>query len=90
MNFVEAAQIYGIVSLALAGTSYVTLYRPAIYLTEEIVEENLAHYRGWLGTLAWFSIATPLSPLVAIILLKNNNNSFIEKFAIKLADRVEE
>ena len=87
MNFVE---IYGLVSLAIAGTSYFTLYRPSIELTEEIVDQDLKRYKGWIGTTVWVSLVTILSPLMIIILLKNNNNSFIEKFALKLADRVEE
>ena len=88
MDFVITAQIYGIVSTAIAGTSYFTLYRPAIALTEEIVDRELNIHKGWPGVLFWFAMSALLSPFIAILLLRNNNGAFIEKFAVTLADKL--
>ena len=81
-------QLYGLVSVALGATSYFTLYRPAVELVEQILDEELPIYRGWFGTSLWLIIATLGSPVSALVLLSNNNDRFITDFALKLADRV--
>ena len=79
-------QVYLIVAAALAGTSYFTIYRPAIELTEEILDEDLKFYRGWFGTSLWLVITAIFAPATLIVLLRNNNESFIEQFAVALAN----
>jgi len=88
MDVWTVAQWYGIISLALAGTSYLTLYIPGIELAEEILDERLPLQRGWIGTSLWFILSTLISPWTAIVLLSNNNEDFIEKFAVALADNI--
>ena len=86
MEFWAMVQLYTIVAAALAGTSYFTLYRPAIILTEEIIDEDLPGHKGWLGGSLWLIFATIFAPLTLFILLKNNNKDFITAFAVKLSE----
>lgn len=90
MDFWTAAKIYAIVSLALAGTSYYTLYKPSIELAEEIVGRDLPFHSGWLGTILWFLMSGLMSPWTIFVLLSNDNNKFIESFALKITEIVEE
>ena len=87
MDFLTGLQMYLVVAIALAGTSYWTLYKPAIQLLEEIVQEKTV-YSGWLGFTIWNICATAVAPWTAFILLKNNNEEFIEQFAVALADKM--
>lgn len=88
MDFVTSAQLYGVVATAIAGTSYFTLYRPSIALTEEIVGEELPLHSGWVGITIWFLLSGIVAPWTALLLLKNDNEEFIESFAVSLADRL--
>ena len=90
MGFWTILQYYLVVSVALAATSYFTIYRPAIALTEEILDQELNMHRGWLGTFIWMALATFFSPIALFVLLKNNNTEFIDRFAVKLADDLSE
>jgi len=87
MDYLIMLQIYGVISVALAGTSYITLYRPAIKLLEEIVEGDTP-YGGWLGFTIWNLAAIIAAPWTTYILLQNNNEEFIERFAVVLAERI--
>jgi hypothetical protein len=87
MDYLIVLQIYGVVSAALAGTSYITLYKPAIQLLEEIVESDTP-YGGWLGFIIWNLAAIIAAPWTAYVLLQNNNEEFIERFAVVLAERI--
>jgi len=81
-------QLYGLVSVAIGTTSYITIYRPAIELVEEILGEELPVYRGWFGISLWLFISVAASPVTALVLLSGNNEKFINDFALRLADRV--
>jgi len=87
MDYLSGLQVYAVVSAALAGTSYLTIFRPSIELLEEIVEDKTL-YSGWLGFIMWNILASIVSPWTAYILLKNNNEEFIEQFAVRLAERI--
>lgn len=89
MGYWTGLQLYGVIALALAGTSYVQMYRPAIALLEEIVERK-TYYSSWLGGFMWVAASTLLTPWTLYILLKNNNEEFIEEFAVTLADKLAE
>jgi len=86
MDFWGVLQIYLIVAAALAGTSYLNLYRPAIQLLEEIMERKVPRYNGVTGTIIWLLIAFIVAPITAILLLNNNNIIFIERLAVSLAN----
>lgn len=88
MDFWVVMKVYGIISVALAGTSYFTLYRPSIELTEEILDENLPSHRGWVGVSLWLTFAMILSPLTLYVLLSNDNEDFIEDFAVRLSEHL--
>jgi len=91
MDFWMGLQIYLIVAVALAGTSYITIYRPSMELLEEILEQKVPRFSGWLGTTLWLLIAFVAAPWTAIVLISNDNNEFIENLAVKLAtDIIEE
>ena len=79
---------YAVIAGAIAGTSYFTLYRSAIELTEEILDEDLPKYKGWMGIIFWLSISFIFAPLTAFMLLKNDNRDFIDKLALVLANRI--
>lgn len=79
-------QAYLIISTDLAGTSYFTLFRPAVELAEEIIEERLTMHRGWRGLVLWLIITSILSPVAAYALLKNNNSEFIENYAVIISE----
>lgn len=86
MDFWTVLQIYLVVSVALAGTSYWNIYKPATKLLGEILEiENpLGPGYGMLFSV----IAFVMAPITAVMLLSNNNNSFIEKLAVTLAESI--
>jgi len=88
MDFWAAVQMYAIISAAIAGTSYFRFYRPAIDLTEEIVDESLPGYKDIPAVTVWLCIAFVLSPITTVMLLRNNNKDFIEKLALVLANRI--
>jgi Trk-type K+ transport system membrane component len=82
-------QIYLLVAIALAGTSYFNLYRPGIQLLEEIIDQKTVYSTFWCA-LVWLVIALIMAPFIAIVLLVNDNNEFIHSLALKLASRFEE
>lgn len=82
------AQIYLVIAGALAGTSYFTLFRPGVDLAEEILNEKLPWHRGITATVMWLVISAAVAPWTAIVLLSNNNASFINDFATHVADRI--
>jgi len=88
MDFWSGLQIYLVVAAALAGTSYINLFRPAMQLLEEIMGRKMPWHRGWLGTSVWLISAFIFAPAVIFLLLNNDNDDFIEKFAVALANRI--
>jgi len=78
---------YGVISLSLAWTSYITIFRPSIELLKEIIEEEKTVYSGFVGFILWTIFAAILAPFTAYVLLKNRNEEFIQEFAVSLADR---
>ena len=84
MNFI---QIYILIAVAIAGTSYFTLYKPSIELLEEIVERKTT-YSGFILGVTWCLGAVIAAPLIATFLLKNDNEKFVEQFAVTLANRI--
>jgi hypothetical protein len=84
MSFLE---IYILVAIALGTTSYFMLYKPAIELVEEILETKTVYSSGILK-ITWLLAATIITPLTAWFLLKNNNQDFIEGFAVALANKI--
>ena len=90
MDFWTGLQIYILIALALAGTSYWNLYRPTIDLLEEILGERPPIYGGWFGAIMWMIISFVLAPVTAFLLLSNNNNLFIKKLAISLYNNIVE
>jgi K+ transporter len=72
------------IALALAGTSYLMVFRPSIELFEEIIDKENTVFSGLTGFLIWTIIATLIAPYVVFVLLQNNNKDFIENFAIGL------
>ena len=62
------------------------LYQPSIELLEEILDEKTV-YSGLTGFIIWNSIAVILAPGIMFLLLKNDNEKWIQEFALKLADK---
>ena len=79
MDFWSGLQIYLVVAVALAGTSYWNLYKPAIELLKEILDDEVPRYSGWLGTILWLLISFTMAPITALMLLTNDNNEFIQR-----------
>lgn len=86
MDFWVGLQIYGIIAGALAGTSYINLFRPTMKLLKEILEDEIPPHDSWFGHLIWLIVSFILAPVTAFILLSNNNDLFIEKLAIALSE----
>lgn len=86
MDFWSGLQLYAVIALALAGTSYWNLYRPAIELLEEILERKEPLYSGWFGSSLWILISFIGAPLTLVYLLSNNNNQRIVSIATGLAE----
>jgi len=88
MDVWSGVQIYLVISAALAGTSYINLYRPAIQLLEEILDDKAPIYSNWVGMSMWLIMSFIVAPFTAVLLLSNDNEEFIEKLAVSLADKV--
>lgn len=86
MDFWSALQIYLVVAAALAGTSYWNIYKPAISLLEEILEVEKP--LGPAYAILWGVLSFIMAPLTAVILLSNNNNQFIERLAVTIANSI--
>jgi hypothetical protein len=63
------------------------MYRPAIKLLEEIIEDDTT-YSGVLGFILWMLFSTIAAPWNLYLILQNNNEQFIEDFAVTLANRI--
>lgn len=87
MDFLTGLQLYGIVAAGLAGTSYITLFRPSIELLEEIIEDK-SPYSGVFGFCVWNLLSFLAAPVVVFILLQNDNENFIEHLAVALANKI--
>jgi hypothetical protein len=88
MEVLTGFQIYGVIAVSISLTGYLRIYKPSISLLEEIIEENSTIYSGFSGFLIWNSFATVLAPLVGFMLLQNDNEEAIQKFAVGLANRI--
>lgn len=78
---------YIIFAIATAMTGYIMIYKPAVDLLEEIVEEETV-YGGVIGFLIYTIIATVLAPGICFLLLKNRNTEIIEGYAVSLAENI--
>lgn len=87
MDFSTGLGLYIIIAISLAATSYMMLFRPSIELLEEIIEDK-SQYSGITGLIIWYIGATIAAPFVAYVLLKNDNDGFIEALAVALADKI--
>jgi len=87
MDFITGLQIYGLIAFSAGITSYLMIYRPAIRLLEEIIEDSTM-YSKWYGSLLWVAFSTVAFPWIVILLLKNNNKGYIEHFAVTLAQKI--
>ena len=87
MDFSTGLGLYSVIAMSLAVTSYVTLFRPSIELLEEIIEDK-SSYGGMFGFVLWIVGAAIAAPMTAFILLKNDNDSFIEQLAVSLANKI--
>lgn len=87
MDFITGLQIYGLIAFSAGITSYLMIYRPAIKLLEEIIEESTT-YSKWYGAILWVAFSTIAFPWIVILLLKNNNRGYIEHFAATLAQKI--
>ena len=86
MSIWTIVQIYLLVILAIGCTSYVTLYRPAIQLLHEILEQK-TFYSGWISSILWIILASIGAPFILIALISNDNDKFINALAVTLADK---
>lgn len=87
MDFIIGLQIYGLIAVSAGLTSWLTIYRPAVKLLEEILEDSTV-YSTWFGTILWILFSTVAFPWIVLLLLKNNNKSIIEEFAGTLAVKI--
>lgn len=87
MDFSTGLGLYIVIAISLAGTSYMTLFRPSIELLEEIIEDK-SPYKGMFGFILWNVCAALIAPWTLYILLKNDNDAFIEALAVALADKI--
>ena len=81
-------QLYIVVAIALSGTSYWNLYRPAVKLLEEILGRKEPLYSSWLGSSLWLAISFLAAPITLFYLITNDNNERIEAIATGLAESV--
>lgn len=92
MSIWTGLQMYGLIAVAMAGTSYLRIYRPAMELLLEILDEEYLEdaslYSGAVGTISWFIISIIATPYILFILLKNDNATTIRHIASHLATRV--
>jgi hypothetical protein len=88
MDIMSVVLMYIVIALSASITSYITIYRPAINLLEEIVERKTL-YSGLIGSSIWIILTTIAFPWNINILLKNDNDLFIERFAVELAERMD-
>lgn len=88
MELLKWIMYYLATSASLALTSYFVLYRPAIKLLEEILQERSENYRGIRGFILWQLVATVFSPYVLLLLVKNDNDTIIQQAAVTLADHI--
>ena len=79
-------QLYIVIALAISSTSYITLYRPGIALLEEILEQKTI-YSSIVGAIMWLTLSTIFAPLVALVLLMNDNIGFSQTLAVNLANK---
>lgn len=86
MNIWAIVQIYLLVALAIGCTSYITLYRPATELLQEILEQK-TFYNTWSGSLLWIILSSIAAPFLFIVLISNDNESFIRALASTLANK---
>jgi len=86
MDFWTVLQIYLVVSVALAGTSYWNIYKPAVNLLGEILEVENPLGPGY--AILFSVIAFVMAPITAIMLLSNDNTNFIKKLAVTLAESI--
>jgi len=77
---------YLLISVSLAWTSYFRIFRPALDLLEEILEQKTV-YRGAFGFLTWTVLAALGAPMTLYILLTVDNGPIITHIATELADR---
>jgi len=86
MDIWTGFQMYLLGAIAISGTSYFNIYRPAISLLEEIVEEKTT-YSSPLGGITWIVVSTIAAPVVLYALLANDNTGFIQTLATTLANK---
>ena len=63
------------------------IYRPAVALLSEILEERTI-YNTPLGAMIWIGFTILACPVVIVMLLRNRNKDFVETFAGHLATKI--
>ena len=81
---------YSIVALGIGLTSYITIYRPAIHLYEEISERENSMQHGFIFQTFWIIAATMLAPLMAVLLMKGKNQEYIKDLVLYWVEQDEE
>ena len=84
MDFPTGLLIYALLALGLSLTTYLTIYRSAVKLLEEILDTDKTVYSGLSGFLLWIVFASLMAPWTATLLLKNNNTEVSEEMAATL------
>ncbi len=85
MDLMSVAQGYLLMALALALTTYITIWRTAcVIIRIELEDEAGRFYKGIPGFITWIIVATVLAPGVLFLILVEDNLDL----SMNLADNV--
>jgi len=88
MDLPTGLLIYTTLALGLSLTTYLTIYRSAIKLLEEILDTEDTVYSGLSGFMLWIVFAAIMAPWTLTLMLKNNNTETSEEMAATLAQKI--
>ena len=74
--------LYLLVAISTGLTSYITIYRPALYLYEEITEDYSSIQSKILYKLVWTATSVIIAPIVAALLLRGQNEKYIKEMTL--------
>ena len=74
--------IYLLVAISISLTSYITIYKPALELYIDIIEERNIIQNSILGKFLWIILGTVLAPFVGIALLSGKNSNIIRRIVL--------
>ena len=74
--------LYLITALSIGITSYITIYKPAVELYVEILEDEDVLQTSWTAAILWILASTRAAPVIAITLLSGKNEKIIKDIVL--------